>query len=210
MIDSGETTTGLVAGFGIGVALAGAPGPVQAVILAESARGGVRRGLRAVAGASLSFGTLLVGLALGLSALAVTGPALRVLQVIGGAFLVWLAFDGLRSGPDAGGTEPQRRSLPPAARGSLAVLLNPGAWLFLGAVASPLIGTSAQAGGTPAAVVAALALMAGAAAGDAALALVAGLGLRRVSSRTGALVQRTLAAVLAGLGAWLILMGVLS
>ena len=209
MIDSGETTAGLVAGLGIGVALAGAPGPVQAVILSESARGGVRHGLGAVAGASLSFGTLLVGLALGLSALAVTGPALRVLQVIGGAFLVWLAVDGLRSGPSADGSEPRRLSLPPAARGSLAVLLNPGAWLFLGAVASPLIGASAQAGGTPAAVVAALALMAGAAAGDAALALIAGLGLRRAGSRTGAIVRRTLAAVLAVLGAWLILMGVL-
>jgi threonine/homoserine/homoserine lactone efflux protein len=209
MFESGETTTGLIAGLGIGVALAGAPGPVQAVILAESARGGVRRGLGAVAGASLSFGSLLVGLALGLSALAVTGPALRLLQVIGGAFLVWLAIDGLRSAPNARGVEPRRRSLPPAARGSLAVLLNPGAWLFLGAVASPLIGASAQAGGTPAAVVSALALMAGAAAGDAALALVAGLGLRRAGRRTGALVQRTLAVVLAALGAWLILMGVL-
>jgi hypothetical protein len=51
--------------------------------------------------------------------------------------------------------------------------------------------------------------MAGAAAGDAALALVAGLGLRRAGRRTGALVQRTLAVVLAALGAWLILMGVL-
>ena len=209
MFESGETTTGLIAGLGIGVALAGAPGPVQAVILAESARGGVRRGLGAVAGASLSFGSLLVGLALGLSALAVTGPALRLLQVIGGAFLVWLAIDGLRSAQNAEGVEPMRRSLPPAARGSLAVLLNPGAWLFLGAVASPLIGASAQAGGTPAAVVAALALMAGAAAGDAVLALVAGLGLRRAGRRTGALVQRTLAVVLAALGAWLILMGVL-
>jgi threonine/homoserine/homoserine lactone efflux protein len=209
MFESGETTTGLIAGLGIGVALAGAPGPVQAVILAESARGGVRRGLGAVAGASLSFGSLLVGLALGLSALAVTGPALRLLQVIGGAFLVWLAIDGLRSAQTAEGAEPRRRSLPPAARGSLAVLLNPGAWLFLGAVASPLIGASAQAGGTPAAVVAALALMAGAAAGDAVLALVAGLGFRHAGRRTGALVQRTLAVVLAALGAWLILMGVL-
>lgn len=209
MFELGDMTTGLIAGLGIGVALAGAPGPVQAVILAESARGGVRRGLGAVAGASLSFGTLLVGLALGLSALAVAGPTVRVLQVIGGAFLVWLAIDGLRSAPNADGIEPRRRSLPPALRGSLAVLLNPGAWLFLGAVASPLVGASAQAGGRPAAVVAALALMAGAAAGDAALALVAGLGLRRADRRTGTLVQRTLAVVLAALGAWLMLMGVL-
>jgi len=207
VIDWGPATTSLVAGVGIGVALAGAPGPVQAVILAESIRGGVRAGLAAVAGASLSFGTLLVALALGLSALAVSGPALRILQVAGGAFLVWLAIDGLRSAPAAGSADPPRRALPPVARGSLAVLLNPGAWLFLGAVASPLLGASAQAGGRPAALVAALALMAGAAGGDAALAVVAGLGLRRMRGGTGAIVQRALAVVLAALGTWLIVMG---
>ena len=208
-LDWTAMTSSLLAGFGIGVALAGAPGPVQAVIVAESARD-TRRGLAAVAGASLSFGTLLVALALGLSAVAVSGPLLRLLQVAGGAFLLWLALDGLRSaGPVNDGSEPRGRSVPPPVRGSLAVLLNPGAWLFLGAVASPLIGASAQAGGTPAAVATALALMAGAACGDAVLALVAGFGLRRAGRGVGAFVQRALAVVLAALGAWLIVMGVL-
>ena len=209
-LDLGSLTSGLLAGLGIGVALAGAPGPVQAVILAEAARGGPGRGLRAVAGASLSFGTLLVALALGLSFLAVGGTALRVLQVIGGGFLVWMAIDGLRSAPAASGPEPERRSLPPAVRGSLAVLLNPGAWLFLGAVASPLFGASAEQGGTPAALVAALALMAGAASGDAVLAIVAGYGLARAGQGTAVVIQRLLAVVLAALGAWLIVMGVLA
>jgi threonine/homoserine/homoserine lactone efflux protein len=42
----GATSPALTA-LGIGIALAAAPGPVQAVLLAESARGGVARGLRA-------------------------------------------------------------------------------------------------------------------------------------------------------------------
>jgi threonine/homoserine/homoserine lactone efflux protein len=202
-------TAGLLAGLGIGIALAGAPGPVQAVILAEAARGGPSRGLRAVAGASLTFGTLLVALALGLSALAVEGAFLDGLQIVGGAFLIWLAVDGLRAGAPAS-TSPERRSLPPAARGSLAVLLNPGAWLFLGAVASPLFSWSAASGGgTVAALVAAFALMAGAAAGDTVLAVVGGIGMRRAPARVGDLVQRGLAVVLGLLGAWLLVSGAL-
>src|SRR5215467_1099050 len=89
----GTAFSPVLAGLGVGVALASAPGPVQAVLLAESVRGGVTRGLRALAGASLTFGLLLVGGALGLSAAAPRGVALSVLQVIGGGFLLWLSVD---------------------------------------------------------------------------------------------------------------------
>jgi hypothetical protein len=45
--------TAVVTGFGIGIALGGAPGPVQAVLLSESTRG-LSRGFRALAGANLT------------------------------------------------------------------------------------------------------------------------------------------------------------
>ena len=208
-MDLSLSTTSALAGLGIGLALAGAPGPVQAVILAEAARGGPRRAIRAVAGASLSFGTLLVALALGLSALALSGTGLRVLQVVGGAFLVWLAIDGFRSARSSEPNESRGGSLPPAVRGSLAVLLNPGAWIFIGAVASPLFSSSAQEGGTPAALLAAVALMGGAALGDTALAIIGGIGLRRAGVSVGRGIQRALAAVLALLGGWLLVTGVM-
>ena len=48
-----EGVLGPVAGaLGIGLALAGAPGPVQAILLTESVRGGFGRGLRAMLGAA--------------------------------------------------------------------------------------------------------------------------------------------------------------
>jgi threonine/homoserine/homoserine lactone efflux protein len=203
-----DLTASALTGFGIGIALASAPGPVQAVILAEAVRGGPGRGLRAVAGASLSFGTLLIAMALGLSALAVSGAPLRILQVLGGAFLLWLAADGFRAG--VASRAEQRPSLPPAARGSLAVLINPGAWLFLGAVAAPLLGLAATQGGTAAALATALALMAGAAIGDTALALLGGIGLRRAGPRPARWTQRGLAVVLAGLGVLLLVSGIRS
>ncbi|MGH2704757.1 MAG: hypothetical protein ACRDJ4_06620 [Actinomycetota bacterium] len=40
----------LVLAFGLGVVLAAGPGPVQLLLLTESACGGVRRGLAAMAG----------------------------------------------------------------------------------------------------------------------------------------------------------------
>ena len=54
----------------------------------------------------------------------------------------------------------------PTVRGILAILLNPGGWLFLAAVASPLFLSAARGGGRGRAVLTALALAFGAALGD--------------------------------------------
>src|SRR5919197_5764749 len=190
----------VAAGLGLGLALASAPGPVQAVLLGESIRGGVARGFRALAGANLTFGFLLVALALGLSVAAPSGAALRVLEVAGGALLLWLAFEGFRSAGRSDQAAVERRGLPPSARGSLAVLLNPGAWIFMGAVASPLLASAVHSGGKATAVIAALALMAGAGLGDVGVVLLGGLGVRRAGHRVARWVRRGLALVLAALG----------
>lgn len=49
------TVTPIMAGLGIGIALASTPGPVQAVLLEEAVRGGAGRGLRALAGVHAAF-----------------------------------------------------------------------------------------------------------------------------------------------------------
>lgn len=204
----GATSAGpVLAALGIGIALAGAPGPVQAVLLAEAVRGGVSRGLRTLAGVHLTFGALLVWLALGLSVATPGGPALRILKVAGGAVLLWLAADGLRSRGQTLHAPSGGRTLPPAVRGALAILLNPGGWLFLAAVASPLLLTATRRGGTGSALLAAMALMAGAALGDVAVVMLGGVGLRRASDRVTSYVRLALAAVLASLGLWLLISG---
>jgi threonine/homoserine/homoserine lactone efflux protein len=200
-----------VTGLGLGIALAGAPGPVQAILLAEALRGGTGRGLRALLGANLTFGVLLLILALGYSFAVPNQAVLRILQVVGGLLLVFLGLDGLRSRDDATGTQRSgtRAELPPAARGALAVVLNPGAWLFLATAASSLVAAASQVGGRPAAVTAALALLAGVAAGDTTVVLAGGFGLRRAGSRAARWLRRALALVLVGLGAWLLLSALL-
>jgi threonine/homoserine/homoserine lactone efflux protein len=235
-----------LAGLGLGIALAGAPGPVQAILLGEVLRGGTARGLRAMAGANLTFGVLLLSLALGFSVAAPSEPLLRALKVVSGLLLLWLAMDGLRAesrlspaAPSPGGPGPTglaaagspppaaapsaglpaaasgpRRGrglrLPPFVRGSLAVLLNPGAWLFLATAASSLIAAATRAGGTLSAVLAALALLAGLAVGDGTVVLAGGLGVRRAGAGLGSLLRRGLALALAALGLGLLLNGLLA
>jgi len=194
--------------LGIGVALAGAPGPVQAVLVTEALRGGHARGFRVLIGVHVTFATLLLCVALGLSIDSPRGVVLRLLKIVGGCFVIWLGFDGLRSGVKRGHSSKTGRDLPPVARGALAILLNPGGWVFLATVASPLMATAAREDGTLAAVVAAVALVVGAALGDAGLVFVSGTGLRRGGERLFAPVQVGLAVLLCALGIWLVLDGV--
>jgi threonine/homoserine/homoserine lactone efflux protein len=192
-------------GMGVGIALAAAPGAVQAVLVSEAVRGGVQRGVRALVGASFTFGCLLFAVALGLATFAPPDWALRLLKAAGGALLVWLGFDAFLSEPTAGERSSTGwASLPPTARGSLAVLLNPGAWLFIAAVASPLLATAERTGGLGVASLTALALMAGAATGDSAIVAIAGIGLRHGRKSTRLFVTRILALLLGGLGVFMI------
>ena len=203
------TLSPIAAGFGLGIALASAPGPVQAIILTESVRGGIPRGARAQAGANLTFTALLVCLACGLSIATPGDFAFRALKVTGGALLLWLAIDTLRSPPVQSGAPAGRPALPPEARGTLAVLLNPGAWLFLATAASSLLSAAARTSGTPGALIAALALSIGLAIGDGAVVLFGGLGIRHFGSGAALWIQRVLAAILAALGIWLIASGLI-
>jgi threonine/homoserine/homoserine lactone efflux protein len=199
-----------MAGLTLGVALAGAPGPVQAVLLSEAIRGGMGRGFRALMGVHLTFGILLVCLALGLSLAPPSGLALRILKVAGGAYLLWLAVEGLRSAHGMNPGSAERRTLPPAVRGALAIVLNPGGWLFLAAVASPLLASAGSRSGTGSALLVAGALVTGAAIGDGAVVVAGGVGVRRAGEGVGRWVRRALAMVLAGLGVWLLVAGLIS
>ncbi|MGE5286961.1 MAG: LysE family translocator [Micromonosporaceae bacterium] len=212
VLAAGTVLSPVVAGLGVGVALASAPGPVQAVLLAESVRGGLARGFRALAGANLTFGALLLCLAFGLSLVAPTGTALGVLQIVGGAFLLWVSSEGFRSSGEAENDRVTtwRFALPPWARGALAVVLNPGAWLFLAAVASPLFASADAHGGTGGALAVAVVVMAGIATGDGAVVLLGGLGVRRAGERAGQWVRWGLAALLAGFGVWLLATGLIA
>src|SRR5712692_9976606 len=113
---------GLVASaFGLGANLGLLPGPVQFLLLSESTSGG----------------------------------ALRGLKIAGGAFLLFLAWDALRetlrlrNAPAESMDASPRAARTPFLRGMLALVLNPGAWIFLATTASALFATAVDRGGRP-------------------------------------------------------------
>jgi threonine/homoserine/homoserine lactone efflux protein len=194
-----------VAAFGLGVALGASPGPVQLLLFSEAARGGATRGLRAMAGANATFCFMLVLLAAGLSSIDPGPTFLSIVRVVGGGFLVFLAVDALR--------ENRRRQvdaapggLHPAVRGIVAVLLNPGAYVFLATTGTAVVADAAHDGGRGLAFLTVAALLAGVSLMDSGMVLL-GTGARRVSERALRNLGCVLALALGALGVWLIVLG---
>jgi threonine/homoserine/homoserine lactone efflux protein len=211
-------------GFGLGIALGVSPGPVQVLLLTEAARGGVGRGFRAMLGANGTFLLLLLLLAAGFSEIAPTGAAIRVLEILGGAFLLFVAVDAGREtmkGEDIRKAEEaaeraRREARPgvratvvahPATRGVVAVLLNPGSWLFLATTGSALLANAVDDGGRPAAFVTAIALMAGVSVMDAVTVLLGG-GSALLTGRAGRWIRLGLTGVLGAIGVVFVVRGI--
>jgi threonine/homoserine/homoserine lactone efflux protein len=123
--------TGPAAAFGLGIALGASPGPVQLLLFSEASRGGLGRGLRAMVGANATFGIMLLVLAAGLSSLQPAEPFLRVVQVAVDAFLLFLAVDAVRESRRPSVIDAAGPRTHPSTRGVVAVILNPGVYVFL-------------------------------------------------------------------------------
>jgi threonine/homoserine/homoserine lactone efflux protein len=214
-------------GFGLGIALGVSPGPVQILLLTESARGGIGRGFRAMLGANGTFLVLLVLLAAGVSAVSPGGTVIRILQVAGGAFLLLIAIDAARdalTGEDVrearqaaerarreaqtGGRRSRAAVMAhPTTRGVLAVLLNPGSWLFLATTASALVADAIEEGGRATAFVTVIALMAGVSVMDGITVLLGG-GSTLLAGRAGKWIRLALTLLLGAIGVVFVVRGI--
>lgn len=199
---------GLVAtSFALGATLGLLPGPVQLVLLTEATRGGARRGFAAMAGANGTLGILLVGLAAGLALAPPSVTALRVLRIVGGLFLLFLAAEAFRASFRGSETGKNPRGKTPILRGMFSVLLNPGLWIFLATTASALFATAERSGGRPLALACALAMVIGVACVDGTMVLL-GHGARRFERVVTRMLTPVLAVGLALFGVLLISQGV--
>jgi threonine/homoserine/homoserine lactone efflux protein len=196
-----------VAAFGLGVALGASPGPVQLLLFSEASRGGIRRGLLAMAGANATFGLYMLLLAAGLSSFEPSETFLRVVQVIGGGFLVFLAVDALFENRRPEVVEASRRRMHPSLRGVVAVVLNPGVYVFLATTGTAVVASAVEAGGRGLAVVTVVALLLGVSLMDSAMVLL-GAGAHKVGERTLRILGDVLAFALGVLGLWLIVAGI--
>ena len=196
-----------LAAFGLGVALGASPGPVQLLLFSEASRGGAGRGLRAMAGANATFGAMMLLLAAGLSSVEPGETFLRVVKVIGGAFLVFLAFDATRESRRPHEVEETRKGLHPAVRGIVAVVLNPGVYVFLATTGTAVVASAVDQGGRGLAIVTVVALLLGVSLMDSAMVLL-GAGAHRVSDRFLRILSDVLAVAMGALGVWLVVRGI--
>jgi len=126
------------------LATSASPGPVNVVAASSGARFGLRPSLPYVAGASLGFALLLLGLGLGPGVALVHRPGFQmVLRVLGSLYLIHLAWRLQRSalpdeapaadGPEAAAADRHAHCPPRWTAGLLAQWLNPKAWVVAAA-----------------------------------------------------------------------------
>lgn len=198
---------GVLAGaFWLGVALGTSPGPVQVLLIAEAARGGAARGLRAMVGANATFGVFVLALALGVAALEPAPGVLRGIRIVGGAVLVAIAVSAFRERRRTIAADPGVETRRPFVRGVAAVLLNPGLYLFLATTGAAVVAEGARRGGRGLALLVGLALLAGVVTTDG-LTVLLGIGSRRLPPRALEAVLDVAAGALAVFGIALVVAG---
>ncbi len=134
---SSATLTIFLEGAALGLAAAAAPGPLQAYLLAQSARNGAARTLPVVLVPLVTDPPLI---AVVLAALAqVPAGFLRALGIGGGAVVLWLGVAALRAAQGPAAADPARPRPVGFVRGLLVNITNPNAWLWWSAAAGPIL-----------------------------------------------------------------------
>ncbi len=120
-------TTVLAFGFVLGLSCGLSPGPLMGLLLLQTLRHGAREGCKIACVPLVSdFPVILVALVFAAQA-AHAQKVLGILSLLGGGFLLFLAFGSLRPvAVDAGHAEQPKSLL----KGTLVNLLNPHPWLF--------------------------------------------------------------------------------
>jgi threonine/homoserine/homoserine lactone efflux protein len=196
--------------FGLGFALGAAPGPVQLLILSETSRRGIAGGLRVMLGANGTLLVVMVVLAFGFSSVQPGPGVLRTLQVVGGAFLIYLGGVELRNlhSPVVGDRGGERRELGPTAKGIMSVVVSPGAWVFFATTASAVVADATTEGGRVAALAAGLAMALGVSTSDLWFTLLGSGGRALLGDRGITWLRSGLAVGLMGIGVWFVAQGV--
>jgi threonine/homoserine/homoserine lactone efflux protein len=205
-------TSHIGAAFALGFALGAAPGPVQLLLLTETAKRGLSGGLRVMLGANGTLFIVMVALAFGFSSLAPSEGLLRALRVVGGGFLIYLAADELRrvrrESVDPGAAVVETPTMGPTLRGVVSVLLNPGAWIFFATTASAVIADATADGGRDAAVAAAFFMTLGVSLSDFMFTLLGSGGRTLVGDRGLRWIRAALSIGLGAIGIVFVVQGV--
>ncbi len=128
--------TYLLIGFSLGLSAGVSPGPLLALVMQRSLKGGFASGAR------VAFAPLVSDLPIVVLSILLVGRlpewALNGLLVVGGLFVIWLGIDGFRrggAGLDAADAASARQDL---AHGALVNFLSPHPYLFWATVGAPM------------------------------------------------------------------------
>jgi threonine/homoserine/homoserine lactone efflux protein len=188
-------TTALASGILLGLSCGLAPGPLMALVLAQSLRHGACEGCKIALVPLLTDAPIILVTLVLATKLAALQRWLGVLSIVGGAFVLYLAIDAFRAEQlNAGGADVPSRSW---LNGILVNLLSPHPWLFwLTVGAATLAKAMAESGWAAAAFLGGFyGLLVGS---KLALAVAAARSRRLLAGRTYRWIMRILAVLLAG------------
>jgi threonine/homoserine/homoserine lactone efflux protein len=128
----------LATGVVLGLAAGFAPGPLLALILAQSIRFGTREGLKVAAAPLLTdLPIVILATALVAAAAGTAGGVLGAISLAGAAFVAYLGIESIRTtGVQAGRPDEAPRSW---ARGALVNALSPHPYIFWVTVGAPIL-----------------------------------------------------------------------
>ncbi len=128
----------LTAGIILGLSAGLAPGPLLALVIAETLQHNVAAGIKVALAPLLTDLPLILVTLLVLSQLVDAGPVLGLISIVGGVFLLFLGYENLRStGILVDQPPPQRANS--LMKGALANVLSPYPYLFWFTVGAPLL-----------------------------------------------------------------------
>jgi threonine/homoserine/homoserine lactone efflux protein len=141
---SGPTPVELLgAGAAFGLAAGLSPGPLLALVVAQTVRHGTREGLKVAAAPLITDAPIVIGSVLVLSQLSSSDGILGLIALAGGLFVAYLAVESIRTTriAAADGTEPRSWR-----QGAMVNALSPHPYLFWITVGAPILVSAAAAG----------------------------------------------------------------
>jgi len=186
--------SGVVAGIAFGLAAGMAPGPLLALVITQTLKHGIREGMKVALAPLITDVPIVVAAVLVAGSMAEFHAVLGLVSVAGGVYLLYLAWETLRSGTadiDKCDTRPQS-----VRKGAVVNALSPHPYLFWATVGAPFVLKAWHDGpGGPAAFI--LAFYAMLVGSKMVLALAAGKSRGFLTGRGYVYVLRGLALVLA-------------
>ncbi len=127
----------LISGLGLGLAAGVSPGPLMALLVAQTLRHGTREGLKVAAAPVLTDAPIVAASVLVLAQLAGRERLMGAVALTGGAYLLWLAWGSLRFQAAEGEAG---SGAPGSVMKALATnLFNPHVYLFWMAAGGPMV-----------------------------------------------------------------------